>query len=226
MCGYGRGVVACFVFKVSYDPFGKNRLRRHAFRLSFPEPESVKLAVTASDGNLNLSLMKRAVVLTAAAMLGCFGPLTAYAQEAPNLKRGKSVKVEIMSKIDSNRAGEVTATVLADVTDDNAGRVLIGRGTPVTLTVERLKSKGFGKGGAVNVKTVSTVAVDGSVILLTGNLSKSSEDSSAPLAVGLATGLTVLPGFGFLFFCLKGERAVVPNGTIVDAFVADNYNVR
>lgn len=191
-----------------------------------PFPKCLKLAVTASDGNLNLSLMKRAIVVIAAALLACAGTLAAYAQEGPNLKRGKTVKVEILSEIDSNRAGEVTAAVLADVTDDSAGKVLISRGTPVTLTVERLKSKGLGKGGAVNVKTVSTVAVDGSVILLTGNLSKSSEDSSAPLAVGLATGLTVLPGFGFLFFCLKGERAVIPNGTIVDAFVADGYNVK
>lgn len=161
-----------------------------------------------------------------AAMLACLGSLAAYAQEGPNLRRGRTVKVEIMTDIDSNRAGEVTATVLADVADENVGRVLISRGTPVTLTVERLKSRGMGKAGAIHVKTVSTIAVDGSVILLTGNLSKSSEDSSAPLAVGLATGLTVLPGFGFLFFCLKGERAVVPNGTIVDAFVADNYIVR
>lgn len=44
------------------------------------------------------------------------------------------------------------------------------------------------------------------------------------LGLGIGLGLTYLPGFGFFFLMLKGEKIVLPQGSILyDIYIGENY---
>ena len=126
----------------------------------------------------------------------------------------------------SKNEGSPSAIVENDVKSKD-GRVLIKRGTPVQLQIDRQKARGVGKPGSVTVKCVSTNAVDGQSILLEGSVSGEGNDKkglSSGLGVGL--GLTFLPVVGFAFLAIKGEQAVIENNTIIPTvFVMNDYSV-
>ncbi len=151
-----------------------------------------------------------------------------YAQtsEPVILKRGTNVPVHLTSDASSNKKNQVTAVVTANVIDKSTKEVLIAQGTPIQLSVERQKAKGMGKGGSIKVQAVSTTAIDGTTVMLTGNASKEGDDTNAALITGLVTGLTVLPVVGFAFFALKGEQAQFQSGYVItNVIVADDHNV-
>ncbi len=136
------------------------------------------------------------------------------------------MSVRITSQVTIKNEGSPSAIVENDVKSKD-GRVLIKRGTPVQLQIDRQKARGVGKPGSVTVKCVSTNAVDGQSILLEGSVSGEGNDKkglSSGLGVGL--GLTFLPGVGFAFLAIKGEEAVIENNTIIPTvFVMNDYSV-
>lgn len=143
------------------------------------------------------------------------------------LERGTTLAVRVTSQITSKMEGSPTAMVENDVKDKN-GEVLIKRGTPVQLQIDRKRAKGCGKPGYVTVKCVSTTAVDGQTISLEGAVSKEG-DSKKGLAIGLGVGLgvTVLPFVGFAFLAIKGEQAVIEANTIIPSvFVMNDYTIQ
>lgn len=153
--------------------------------------------------------------------------MCAWAQEPSRvtLKRGSTVPVLLTSEANSNKKGDVTAIVALDVVDDATDQILIKRGTPINLNVEKHKAKGIGKGGSVKISMVSTTAIDGKNVILAGSMIKEGRDTGTALTLGLVLGLTVLPFVGFAFFALPGEQAVIksdvmiPNVVTVDPVV-------
>lgn len=146
---------------------------------------------------------------------------------AAPLERGTVLTVRITSPISSKSDGNAPSALVENDVKDKNGVVLIKRGTPVQLQVERKKAKGVGKGGYVIAKCVSTTAVDGQTITLEGSVD-SEGDNKKGLAIGLGVGLglTLLPFVGFAFLAIKGEQATIANNTLIPSvFVMNDYNV-
>lgn len=138
------------------------------------------------------------------------------------LSRGTALSVRIVSQVTSKEEGSPSAIVENDVKSAD-GKVLIKRGTPVQLQIDRQKARGCGKPGSVAVKCVSTNAVDGQNIMLEGSVSDEGNDKKG-LSIGL--GLTFLPGVGFAFLAIKGEQAVVESNTVIPTvFVMNDYSI-
>lgn len=166
-------------------------------------------------------MIKKYVIVALSALMT---NLTVFASTP--LERGTTLSVRITSQVTSKNEGSPSAIVENDVKSKD-GRVLIKRGTPVQLQIDRQKARGVGKPGSVTVKCVSTNAVDGQSILLEGSVSGEGNDKkglSSGLGVGL--GLTFLPGVEFAFLAIKGEQAVIENNTIIPTvFVMNDYSV-
>ncbi|WP_418992618.1 hypothetical protein [Alistipes sp.] len=118
---------------------------------------------------------------------------------------------------------------MAEVANDLivAGETVIVRGTPVMLAVNKKKAKGVGKPGYLQLSCISTYAVDGQTILLSGGIEREGENrEGTAIGLGVGLGLTFLPLGGFFFLCLKGEKAVIPAGTVLfGVTVAESYEV-
>lgn len=143
------------------------------------------------------------------------------------LKKGTAVFVELTTEANSNNKHEVMAVVGIDVNDTKTGETLITKGTPIVLHIERRKSRGIGKAGWLQIKPISVTAIDGRQILLDGGFSKEGEQRrGVALGLGIGLGLTYLPGFGFFFLMLKGEKIVLPQRTMLyDIYVKENYQI-
>lgn len=139
------------------------------------------------------------------------------------LSRGTALSVRLMSSVDSKKKVTPTAMVECDVMKE--GKVLIRKGTPVQLQVERKKARGCGRPGYMAIKCVSTTAVDGQSVVLEGNIDAEG-DSKKGLAIGLGVGLGLFfwPCLGCL--AIKGEQAVVESNTLINnVFVMNDYEV-
>lgn len=165
--------------------------------------------------------MKRFILLT----LTLFIAHSIFAQV--QLKKGTAIFVELTTEANSNNKHEIMAVVGIDVNDSKTGETLITKGTPIVLRIERRKSRGLGKAGWLQIKPISVTAIDGRQILLDGGFSREGEQHrGVALGLGIGLGLTYLPGFGFFFLMLKGEKIVLPKGTtIYDVFIKENYQI-
>ena len=135
------------------------------------------------------------------------------------LRRGTSVIVRLSTSANSNRDTPIRADVVSDLTI--AGEPVITRGTPVILSVNKRKAKGLGKPGYLQIGCISTTAVDGQIISLSGGIEQDGENRQGA-AIGLGVGL----GLTFFFLCLKGEKVDIPAGTtIFGVTVTDNYDI-
>ena len=163
--------------------------------------------------------MKKIIVLI---LIGC---LFACLSFATPVKRGTSVIARLSTSANSNRNTPVRAEVASDLTI--AGEVVITRGTPVILSVNKRKAKGLGKPGYLQIGCISTTAVDGQIISLSGGIEQDGENrQGAAIGLGVGLGLTFLPLGGFFFLCMKGEKADIPAGTtIFGVTVIDNYDI-
>ncbi len=141
------------------------------------------------------------------------------------LKRGTSVSVRLSTSANSNRNTPIQAEVAADV--DIAGEPVIVRGTPVILSINKIKAKGVGKPGYLQIACVSTTAVDGQTIELSGDIERTGKNNQGTaIGLGVGLGLTFLPFGGFFFLCLKGEKVDIPAGTfILGVTVVNNYEI-
>lgn len=166
-------------------------------------------------------MIKKYVIVALSALMT---NLTVFASTP--LERGTTLSVRITSQVTSKNEGSPSAIVENNVKSKD-GRVLIKRGTPVQLQIDRQKARGVGKPGCVTVKCVSTNAVDGQSILLEGSVSGEGNDKKGlSIGLGVGLGLTFLPGVGFAFLAIKGEQAVIENNTIIPTvFVMNDYSV-
>lgn len=143
---------------------------------------------------------------------------------ASPLERGTALSVRITSQITSKKEGTASAIVENDVKGKD-GKVVIKRGTPVQLQLEKKSARGCGKPGYVNIKCISTQAVDGQSITLEGSISDEGE-SKKGLAVGLGVGLGFFTLIGFVCLAIKGEKATIESNTIIPTvFVMNDYTI-
>ena len=144
-----------------------------------------------------------------------------------HLKKGTNVYIELTTEANSNNKHEIRAVVGMDVNDSKTKETLITKGTPVVLKVERQKSRGIGKAGWLQIKAISVTAIDGRQILLDGGFSKEGEQcKGVALGLGIGLGLTYLPVFGFFFLMIKGEKIILPKGSMLyDIYVKENYQI-
>ena len=144
------------------------------------------------------------------------------------LNRGTSLSVRITSSISSKSDGISPSAIVENDVKDKEGNTLIKRGTPVQLQIEKKKAKGCGKAGYINIKCISTTAIDGQNISLEGNID-SEGDNKKGLAIGLGVGLglTFLPFVGLGFLGIKGEQAKIqPNTIIPNVFIMNDYEIQ
>ena len=143
------------------------------------------------------------------------------------LNSGKTLSVRITSEITSNSKTTPSAIVDNNVKGKD-GRVLIKRGTPVMLQVERVSKRGCGRAGEVKIKCISTTAVDGQTILLSGGELQKEGKNKKGLAIGLGVGLgyTFLPGVGLAFLAIKGDDAKIESNELIPVvFIASDYEI-
>ncbi len=168
--------------------------------------------------------MKKFLLLLTVLFVG----LSATATQKHELRNGQFVAVRITSdvKSESKTAQTVTAIVERDVLDSKQEKVLIRRGTPITLTTQIQRAKGMGKAGYIKIDCISTTAVDGQTIYLLGGLNVEGDDKKgAALGCGLGLGLTFFP-VGFFCFCIQGENVSMPANTMINNVVVnDRYFV-
>ena len=132
--------------------------------------------------------------------------------------------VRITSPISSKQKGTPTAMVDNDV-KSSTGKVLIKRGTPVQLQVDREKARACGKAGLVTVKCISTTSVDGQYIALEGSTSEEGQEKKG-LAIGLGVGLGFFTLIGFACLAIKGGQATIESNTLIpNVFIMNDYNI-
>lgn len=143
------------------------------------------------------------------------------------LVNGQPINVRLTCDVQSKSKTQQTVTAIIDndVYDLSREKVVIRRGTPITLTSKIVKAKGMGKPGSIKIDCVSTTAVDGQIIHLLGGLNiEGNDNKGAALGCGLGLGLTVLCPVGFLFFLIPGENVSVPANTMIhNVVVNDRY---
>lgn len=143
------------------------------------------------------------------------------------LNSGKAIQVRITSEITSKGESTPLAMVDNDIKGEG-GRVVIKRGTPVMLQVERSGKRGCGRAGEVKIKCISTTAVDGQTIMLSGGELNKEGENKKGLAIGLGVGLgcTFLPFIGLAFLGIKGEEAKIESNTLLPVvFIVSDYEI-
>lgn len=165
----------------------------------------------------------RKIFIAIIAILVLFG-LKSYANVP--LGTGQIINVMLNDDVSSQGNGSATATVLTDV-KSLQGDILISKGTPVILKVNKVSKKGVGKPGKVTINCVSVNAIDGQSILLNGSFFAEGEIKRAK-ALGLGLGLT-FTGFGAIIglpcLAIKGGEAIIEKGTLINAQVMGYYNI-
>lgn len=165
----------------------------------------------------------RKSIIAIIVVLGVF-TISSYANTP--LGNGQIINVMLNDNVSSQEGGSATATVLTDV-KSLQGDILISKGTPVILKVDKVSKKGVGKPGKVTINCVSVNAVDGQAILLNGNLYVEGETKRAK-ALGLGLGLT-FTGFGAIIglpcLAIKGGEAIIEKGSVINAQVMGYYNI-
>ena len=146
---------------------------------------------------------------------------------AQKLQNTTNIPVQLNDEISSKTTPDSYqgAIVAVDI-KDKAGNVLVKQGTPVLTNVVSQKARGVGKPGTLELEFVSTKAVDGTIIRLTGKTSKEGKDYKGKvLGLGLGLGLTIV--WPMLFYlCKKGEQAVIPAGTILNnIYTVGEYDI-
>lgn len=163
--------------------------------------------------------MKKIIVLL---LIGCLSVDLLFAVP---LRRGTPIIVRLTTTANSNRDTPIMAEVASDV--NILGETVIVQGTLVDLSINKRKAKGVGKAGYLQIGCISTTAVDGQTILLSGGIEEVGDNrQGAAIGLGVGLGLTFLPLGGFFFLCLKGEKVDFPAGTtIFGVSVTNNYDI-
>ena len=125
---------------------------------------------------------------------------------------------EVTSNIEQFKSGDpVMGRVWQDVVVDE--RTVIRAGTPMVLRISDItKRKVFGRGGNVEVRAVSVMGIDGTQVFLDGGY-----DQEAQNRIVLTASLFALVAWPTAF--IKGKEAILPPGTVFDAYLLTNTPV-
>lgn len=141
------------------------------------------------------------------------------------LDRGTMLVVRLLSSVKSNSKESASVIIENDVKGKN-GEILIKKGTLVQTSIKREKAKGCGRPGSVDMKCISTTAVDGQTILLDGGCSETGRNNKGlAFGLGIGLGVTFLPMVGFAFLAIHGESATIEPGIISNIFIMNDYNI-
>ncbi len=173
---------------------------------------------------MNNFIMKSILIKPIALVLAlCIFSISAMAgnRDGVVLPAGTSVRLETIKSLRSEylTVGQIVDfRVVGDVM--NEGKVLIANGTIAKGQVKRVVvAKGLGKAGSIEIAIETVPTVDGQNALLRGgSLYNEGEDKETQ---ALLLGLLVC----VLFLTTKGKNATVPQGTSVEAVVANNIEV-
>ncbi len=133
---------------------------------------------------------------------------------------------DVSSKDSKNSVG---AIVNSDILDFKTGKILVRRGTPVKAVVNSVKARGCGRPGTIEIEAVSTTAVDGQTINLSGSMKyegKKKRGLALGLGIGLPLGTVVCFPWGFAFLAIKGENVELTSGQeLKGVSVQGNYKI-
>ena len=129
---------------------------------------------------------------------------------------GTMIELETIDNVNSKTVGQgqdVMFRVLRDVEVDDQV-VIEGGSTAYGKVTEQNKAKGLGKPGQLSVRVERVMAVDGSMIYVSGdNLNREGEDKKGTAIACIVVGLFVLGLLFWIGFLVKGGEAVIPSGT-------------
>lgn len=121
-------------------------------------------------------------------------------------------------KKDSDLGQVVRAHVWQDVTVN--GAVVIKAGTPARVEISKLKRAGVaGRKGDLELAAISTKAIDGTNVMLTGGY-----DRSGNSRVGLSVALSLIVFVPLIF--LKGKQAQLERGILFDCTVQGDTTIQ
>jgi hypothetical protein len=148
------------------------------------------------------------------------------AQSTAELNYGTQVSVLIDTEVSSENTSTVTGHIFSDVKDRNRN-IIIKEGTPVDLEIIRNKRKGVGKPGKLEIKFLSTKAIDGQTIILNGSKFVEGENKKGKalgIGIGIGVGLLFLPMLAYI--AKKGGPAELPANTVIhNVTLAKDYEV-
>ncbi len=139
------------------------------------------------------------------------------------LKANKSVFVKIEDGFTSENGTLSGMGIVSSPIKDKQGNVLIEERTPVKLNVVKMKARSWGRPGKLIVTAISTSAVDGQTIQLTGTVTLEGEPRKTEAwLVAIGGGCLVVPVLGFLGgLFVKGDEAKISADFIFSNFVVD-----
>lgn len=144
-----------------------------------------------------------------------------FAQRKVKLSSGSLVVVKTMETYSSENmkvGQQVTLFVAMPVVVEDD--TLINSGAPVFAVVQDAESSGMvGAGGEIHISFLNTIAVDGSNIPLSGNMSAKGESSTGEK---VAVGVILCP----LALLCSGDSADITAGMQARAFTAGDYNIK
>ena len=111
--------------------------------------------------------------------------------------------------------------VLTDIRSAS-GDLIIAAGSPVQATVTSKKRRGVGKPGNIVISFNSVLNTEGEMIMLGGNHVIQGEKRKGEV-LGVGLGAAAVAGPAALFYMFKkGGSAVVQNGSVLNATVAND----
>lgn len=161
----------------------------------------------------------KAIVIFMAAYFFLFTTAPAWASIV--ISNSTQVPLELSEEL-SSQTGHVGQSVrlrlMKDILINN--QIVATAGSPAYGEITYLKKSGaVGKNGEISIQVKTLSAVDGTLINITGSKSVSGKEHQAASIV-----LTIL--CCLLFLIMKGDKAVLPVGTPVDATVLGNQTIR
>ncbi len=166
-------------------------------------------------------LFRATASVLAVCMLLLAGPLPSL-QAAATVKAATPLSIELIDSVHSDNltAGSgVMGRVVADVVVD--GRVVIAAGAPAMGKVaSRTESNIAGVPGEIMIRFDTVQAVDGSQIPLSNSTHFRKGKSQMGASIGIALLCCILA------ILIKGEEAVIPAGTAVNCYTANQVVIQ
>lgn len=150
-----------------------------------------------------------------------------YSGNGGMLQNGSPIFIRLLNTISSATKDEPNFVVNGDV-KDGIGNILIADGTQVRTESTITTRKAIGRPGKIDIKFVSTTAVDGQFITLTGSKSYTAADKKGKV-IGVAVGVGLLVVWPMLaYLAKKGDDIEVPAGTMLsnNVIIMGNYTIK
>lgn len=144
------------------------------------------------------------------------------------LPTGTNVYFEVFEPINAknyDQGDTVNCRVKHDVKANES--IVVTAGTPVLCRIKTKHSNGIcGRPGEIQLEPISTTAVDGQIINLTGDLPLTTGNSKKKLSMWLGWGGCLFTsGISLVALLIKGDHAVIASGTSYQATTNNSYTI-